>query len=418
MKSLALLLPLLALVAAPARAEDSVTIAPLGGAGREPRTLAERIVAERVHALVARLDRNVMPEILFRDARLADVCAFLTESTCCHCEMCAFTEVPVWAEGNLLCRLDREGVLVSLSATNVPLGQVALRVAERVGADLVAGESFLLFRDRGSPPWDPLPFYARTGADAAAAEAALDRVRMRDTDLRGCPFPEFASWIQEESARRDPEGTGVRFDVGAAAPFSPFPQGGNPGVPPRDPAWLDFLGGAFWVPETPRISLRDLLEIAANAAGCLFVLGTDGEFEPTGRADVSDDPDSPRYARRFPFRAAREATLLALNRARAGDAFDEEGDSLELREFLRRLDAAARACPSGGGLRFDVDPAIPEGATCDADGVRHLSTCSLHELLDAATFRDGLSWFVRADGTVVVLPGPQRLPDPDPISRD
>ena len=201
MKRLALLL--LAIAAAPVRAEDPATNAPAAAVSDEA------VVAERTRAMVARLDRIVVPEILFQDARLVDVCSLLQGGTGCYCELGVVSKVAVWAEGPLQRRLDREGIRVSLSMMNAPLGQIALRAAEQVGAELVAGETFLLFRDRGAPPWDPAPFFARPGADAAAAEEVLDRVRIPGSDCLYADLRDILRVVQARSAWRDPDGLGV-----------------------------------------------------------------------------------------------------------------------------------------------------------------------------------------------------------------
>ena len=114
-----------------------------------------------------------------------------------------------------------------------------------------------------------------------------------------------------------------------------------------------------------------------------------------------------------PLPAAREATLAALGRIRARDAFAKTEDKLGLRDFLRRLDEAARAAePSGGGLRFDVDPDVPAEARCHGEDIRHLSDGCLRELLDAALFPPRYLWFVRADGTIAIRPGAGSLGEP------
>ena len=373
---------------------------------------AEAVVAERTRAMVARLDRIVVPEFAFQNARLVDICSLLQGGTGCYCELGVVSKVAVWAEGPLQRRLDREGVRVSLSVTNTPLGQVALRAAEQVGAELVAGETFLLFRDRGAPPWDPAPFFARPGADAAAAEEVLDRVRIPGSDCLYADLRDILRVVEARSACRDPDGPGVSF-----APD------GIPPPPPEDgrgerPSTLDesalratldrWTDGSICFPMPPRVFLREALEIVANAAGTAFV------FEPDGRLSVAesgrpapDAPGGPASARRLPLPAAREATLAALGRIRPGDAFAATEDEPGLRDFLRRLDEAARAAePSGGGLRFDVAPDVPAGARCHGEDIRHLSDGCLRELLDAALLTPRYPWFVRADGTIAIRPAP------------
>ena len=396
-------------LAALAASADPATNAPAAAVS------PEAVVAERTRTMIARFDRTVVPEILFQDARLVDICSLLEDFTGCYCELGVVSKVAVWAEGPLQRRLDREGVRVSLSVTNAPLGQVALRIAEQVGAELVAGETFLLFRDRGAPPWDPAPFFARPGADAAAAEEVLDRVRIPGSDCLYADLRDILRVVQARSAWRDPDGLGVSFATDGIPP--PPPEGERPSTLDESAlrATLDrWSDGSICFPMPPRVFLREALEIVANAAGACFV------FEPDGRLSVAesgrpapDDPGGPESARRLPLPAAREATLAALGRIRPGVAFAAAEDEPGLRDFLRRLDEAARAAePSGGGLRFDVDPDVPAEARCHGEDIRHLSDGCLRELLDGALLTPRYPWFVRADGTIAIRPGAGSLGEP------
>ena len=407
---------LLLALALPALAQDPATNAAAAAVS------AKDVVAERTRAMVARLDRVAVPEIEFKAAPLVDICSFLRDCTGCYCELGVVSKISAWAEGPLQRRLDREGVRVSISMTNAPLGQIALRAAEQAGAELVAGESFLLFRDHGAPPWDPSPFFARPGADAAAAEEVLDRVRIAGSDCRYADLRDILRVVQTRAVWRDPDELGIPFGPDGIPPApSKDGRGEWPSVWDRNEyelrATLDRReDGAICFPMPPRIVLREALEILANAAGVCFVVEPDGSLSvaESGRP-APDAPGDPASARRLPLPAAREATLAALSRIRARDAFAKTEDKLGLRDFLRRLDEAARAAePSDGGLRFDVDPDVPAEARCHGEDIRHLSDGCLRELLDAALFSNRLPWFVRADGTIVIRPAFESPGEPAP----